>query len=107
MGIFDVGAPKPTSEEKLRRDVAAIKFQNHNAMDNLIKTAKFGFGKVWENKEFSVQQMFDAFGEDAVELCRVHALTVKYINDVYGSEVINPATPKPLSVVDGRIVVGG
>jgi hypothetical protein len=108
MSILTQTPPTITDSEKLKRITSTIKVFSSRTYNDLVRTQKTGIDMVWNNREFTPQQVIDALGDDALKIFDVHGKLTDYlvaISAIDGVEYV-PALPTNAFIVeDGKITV--
>jgi hypothetical protein len=88
-----------TVSGKLRGDANRV-------FNDIVRTAVEDFKTVWQHPILTPQEAFDSLGEDAVEICRIHAATIAFVNTIKAN-TLPSGTPLPLTAnEDGTVTVG-
>ena len=78
MNIFNT-TKELTKAQKLKGFVDSIKQSNKVSLDILKQSHDINFNNIWNNGNFTPQEIFNEFGTDAVQLFQVSAATQEFI----------------------------
>lgn len=102
----------PTSqasrEQKLRDAVDRIKSLSFHTFKQLIATQQEGIVLVWNNQDFTPQEIIDALGPDAIKIFQYHGIITEAIVGISTIDEIAPDILLPtnaFTVVDNTITV--
>ena len=92
-----------SDSEKLKRITNTIKSVSSRTYNELIRTQKTGIDMVWNNREFTPQQIIDALGTDALKIFDVHGKLTDYLVDISAIDGVEytPALPTNAFTVEG------
>jgi hypothetical protein len=111
MSILTPQTPtEPSKEAKLNMVVNRIKNISANSYNEMLNTQKRGIDILWNNHEFSPQEIIDALGENAIKVFQYHGALTEYLISLAESEGIEPDVkyPKNAFTIDpktGKITV--
>lgn len=93
-----------SEEEKLQRITKNIKSISARAYGDLVRVQKTGIDAVWNNKDFTPQQIIDALGDDAIKIFEVHGKLTDYLTAISIIDEIpyTPALPTYAFTVSGN-----
>lgn len=105
---FDRFTP-PTKEQQLASLAERIKEMSKQTFRQLVDTQKRGIEMVWENRNFTPQEVIDALGADAVKVFQYHGALTTFINELIALDGANIDVKLPtneFTVSNGKITVG-
>jgi hypothetical protein len=108
MSILTQTTQTISDSEKLKRITNTIKSVSSRTYNDLVRTQKTGIDMVWNNREFTPQQVIDALGDDALKIFDVHGKLTDYLVDISAIDRVEytPAFPtNAFTVEDGVITV--
>lgn len=92
MSILTQTPQIPTDAEKLQAVVRNIKTISTRTYGDLVRVQKMGIESVWNNREFTPQEIIDALGEDAIKVFNMHGRLTDYLVDISAIDNV-PYTP--------------
>jgi hypothetical protein len=105
MNLFDT--EQQTDDEKLDAQIGAIKKQAVRAINRFKQNQNQIFNMIWNNYQFTPQQIFDKFGSSAVELFVVSKAAEDYQALALGDSYTPLVVPYEFVVnADGTVTVG-
>jgi len=108
MSILTQTVQKPSDSEKLEKISNIIKTSSARAYKELVQIQKTGIDYVWNNREFSPQQIIDALGDNAIKIFNIHGKLTEYLIEISAIDGVDyvPALPTNAFIVeDGKITV--
>jgi len=109
MSILTQTPQSLTDAEKLQRIANTIKAISSRTYEDLVRVQKLGINSVWNNREFTPQQIIDALGDDVSKIFAVHGKLTDYLVDISSIDNVSytPALPTNAFTInaDGSITV--
>lgn len=103
--IFQPQAPVVlTRDQKLAQVVSNIKQAGAFNFNRISQALQNQFNNVWNNDDFTPQEIFDAFGTDAIQLFQVAGATIALLQ-IMNSSFVPPTPPAYTANEDGTITV--
>lgn len=110
MSLLDINTSNtPTKQQKLDATANRIKEISKQTFRQLVDTQKRGIEMVWENREFTPQEVIDALGPYAVQIFQYHGALTELIQQLATIDGINVNLKLPtneFTVSNGSITVG-
>jgi hypothetical protein len=85
----------PPKQVKLKSHTLRIKALAHGSYKNISEIQKRGIDMVWNNFEFTPQEIIDALGDDAINIFKYHGELTQYVIGLAQSEGITPDIKLP------------
>lgn len=102
-GPFD--APEASREEKLQKKVVEDLAMMNRGFNHLKATLESAFDRVWNDSEFSAQEILDAYGDKAVTILGISQATKGFINSLDPDYVAPVAPCSLIANPDGTVTV--
>jgi len=112
MSLLDVNTQftPPTKEQQLAGAAARIREISKQTFRQLVDTQKRGIEMVWENRQFTPQEVIDALGNDAAKVFLYHGALTELVKELATLDGINVDIKLPTNEFtvskDGKITVG-
>lgn len=110
MGLLDntIQPSPPTREQILSFIRDRILRTAVTSFKTISEIQKTGIDLVWNNPQFTPQEIVDALGEDAIKIFQYHGELTDYLTSIAALDGVEYVPAKPsnaFSVVDGKIVI--
>jgi hypothetical protein len=108
MSILTQTPQTESDSEKLQRISKTVNIMSSRTYNDLARVQKLGIDLIWNNKEFTPQQVIDSLGDDAAKIFAVHGKLTDYlmtISALDGVEYIPALPTNAFTVDDGKITV--
>jgi len=103
--IIQEAVPLTKAQAKKKVEILTKRIVNIE-LQNIKKACAELWMLYWNNPDgLTPQEAFDALGTDGPQICLISSAAAQFMNAIKLGTV-SDTTPKPLSVVDGKIVVG-
>lgn len=99
----------PTEEQQLAMTANRVREMSRQTFRQLVDTQKRGIEMVWENRQFTPQQVIDALGDDAVKVFQYHGALTEFISQLATLDGVDVEIKLPtneFTITDGKITVG-
>lgn len=112
MSLLDVNTfTPPTKEQQLANTANRIKEISKQTFRQLVDTQRRGIEMVWENREFTPQEVIDALGPYAVQVFQYHGALTEFVTQLATLDGINvdiklPTNEFTINNQNGTITVG-
>lgn len=85
----------PPREFKLKSHTLRIKGLAHQSYKNISEIQRRGIDMVWNNPEFTPQEIINELGDDAINIFKYHGELTQYVIGLAESEGIVPVIKLP------------
>lgn len=85
----------PSKENKLKLHTLRIKEMAHESYKNISQIQRRGIDMVWNNLEFTPQEVINTLGTDAINIFKYHGELTQYVIGLAQSEGITPDIKLP------------
>jgi hypothetical protein len=105
INIFIPQTYTPTKIELLRTELNKIALSGNEQCSNLTNNIQYIFDLIWNNQNFTAQEIFDSAGTSAYQLFYTSYKAIELVLSI-NADYIPPAPPLPYTInTDGTVTV--